>query len=314
MKLSVIVPVYNVENYIEACIQSLLSQSYDDFEIIIVDDGSKDSSIERAHEITKNIDKVRILTKVNGGLSDARNFGIGHSNGEYLAFIDSDDTIHPDMLEVMMRKILDEQADVCSCDLEYVYPNGRKERSSGMVIKDMNPYSIMLTNNSACNKIFKRDLFNHIRFPLGRWYEDLATIPIILKQACKVVYVDQVFYYYFQREGSIAHGRNEKMFDIYWAVQHVEDVLGSSSDKDWISIRNKLLIEHGLFLTNIRIKKMYRWNDRRVYFKKNLQKLSELHPNWYQDKNLTQYSSKSRLIFMLLRYHQFGLVALMYKG
>ena len=299
MKLSVIVPVYNVENYIEACIQSLLVQSFDDFEIIIVDDGSKDSSIERAHEITKNIDKVRILTKVNGGLSDARNFGIEHSNGEYLAFIDSDDTIHPDMFEVMMRKILDEQADVCSCDLEYVYPNGRKERSSGMVIKDMNPYSIMLTNNSACNKIFKRDLFNHIRFPLGRWYEDLATIPIILKQACKVVYVDQVFYYYFQREGSIAHGRNEKMFDIYWAVQHVEDVLGSSSDKDWISIRNKLLIEHGLFLTNIRIKKMNRWNDRRVYFKKNLQKLSELYPKWYQDKNLAQYSSKSRLIFML---------------
>lgn len=314
MKLSVIVPVYNVENYIEACIQSLLSQSYDDFEIIIVDDGSKDSSIERAHEITKNIDKVRIITKVNGGLSDARNFGIEHSNGEYLAFIDSDDTIHPDMLEVMMRKILDEQADVCSCDLEYVYPNGRRERSSGMVIKDMNPYSIMLTNNSACNKIFKRELFNHIRFPLGRWYEDLATIPIILKHACKVVYVDQVFYYYFQREGSIAHGRNEKMFDIYWAVQHIEDVLGSSSDKDWISIRNKLLIEHGLFLTNIRIKKMDRWNDRKIYFKKNLQKLSELYPKWYQDKNLAQYSSKSRLIFMLLRYHQFGLVALMYKG
>lgn len=314
MKLSVIVPVYNVENYIEACIQSLLVQSFDDFEIIIVDDGSKDSSIERAHEITKNIDKVRILTKVNGGLSDARNFGIEHSNGDYLAFIDSDDTIHPDMFKSMMNKLISEQADVCSCDLEYVYPNGRKERSSGMVIKDMNPYSIMLTNNSACNKIFKRDLFKHIRFPLGRWYEDLATIPIILKQACKVVYVDQVFYYYFQREGSIAHGRNEKMFDIYWAVQHVEDVLGSSSDKDWISIRNKLLIEHGLFLTNIRIKKMDRWNDRKIYFKKNLQKLSELHPNWYQDKNLAQYSSKSRLIFMLLRYRQFGLVALMYKG
>lgn len=314
MKLSVIVPVYNVENYIEACIQSLLSQTYDDYEIIIVDDGSKDSSIARAHEMTKNIDKVRILTKVNGGLSDARNFGIEHANGEYLAFIDSDDTIHSEMFETMMQKMLDEQADVCSCDLEYVYTSGRKERSSGRVISDVNPYSIMLTNNSACNKIFKRALFNYIRFPLGRWYEDLATIPIILKQASKVVYVEQVFYYYFQREGSIAHGRNEKMFDIYWAVQHIEDTLGSSNDKDWISIRNKLLIEHGLFLTNIRIKEMNRWSDRRIYFKKNLQKLSEHHPKWYQDKNLAQYSHKARLIFMLLRYHQFGLVALMYKG
>ena len=147
MKLSVIVPVYNVENYIEACIQSLLSQSYDDFEIIIVDDGSIDSSIERARKMVVNKSNVQILSKKNGGLSDARNFGIEHSTGEYLAFIDSDDTIHPDMFKSMMNKLLREQADVCSCDMEYVYSDGRKVQSSGSIVSEENPFSILLTNN-----------------------------------------------------------------------------------------------------------------------------------------------------------------------
>ena len=314
MKLSVIVPVYNVENYIEACIKSLLSQSYDDFEIIIVDDGSNDSSIERARKMLVNKSYVKVLSKENGGLSDARNFGIEHSIGEYLAFIDSDDTIHPDMFKIMMNKLLNEQADVCTCDMEYVYSDGRKVRSSGSLVSEENPFSIILTNNSACNKVFKRSLFEQMHFPIGKWYEDLATIPILLKRASKVVYVDQVFYYYFQREGSIAHGRNDKMFDIYWAIQNIEDGLKCAKDSDWVEVKLRLIIEHGLFLTNLRIKKMYSWNDRRVFYKKNIQILKSYHSNWHRDENLSRYSYKARIIFKLLELNFFGFVAFIYKG
>lgn len=314
MKLSVIVPVYNVENYIEACVQSLLSQSYEDFEIIIVDDGSRDSSIERARKMVVNRSDVKILSKKNGGLSDARNFGIEHSTGEYLAFIDSDDTIHPDMFKSMMSKLISEQADVCSCDMEYVYSDGRRVRSSGSIVSEGNHFSIILTNNSACNKLFKRSLFDQIRFPIGKWYEDLATIPILLKRASKAVHVDQVFYYYFQREGSIAHGRNDKMFDIYWAIQNIEVGLDCAKNPDWIEVKQRLLIEHGLFLTNLRIKKMDLWNDRRIYFRKNVQFLKSYYSNWYRDGSLSSYSHKARIIFKLLELHCFGLVAFIYKG
>lgn len=314
MKLSVIVPVYNVENYIEACIQSLLSQSYDDFEIIIVDDGSKDSSIELARNMVVNKSNVQILSKKNGGLSDARNFGIEHSTGEYLAFIDSDDTIHPDMFKSMMNKLISEQADVCSCDMEYVYSDGRRIQSSGSIVSEENPFSILLTNNSACNKLFKRSLFDQIRFPIGKWYEDLATIPILLKRASKAVHVEQVYYYYFQREGSIAHGRNDKMFDIYWAIQNIEVGLDCANNPDWIEVKQRLLIEHGLFLTNLRIKKMDLWNDRRIFFRKNVQFLKSYYSNWYRDGSLGSYSHKARIIFKLLELHCFGLVAFIYKG
>ena len=314
MKLSVIVPVYNVEKYIEACIRSLLMQSYDDFEIIIVDDGSQDSSIDYARKMIVNESNVHIIKKINGGLSDARNFGIEHAKGEYLAFIDSDDTIHPDMFKNMMHKLLTEYADICVCDMEYVYADGRKTYASSSIVSNVNPYSIILTNNSACNKIFKKSLFDQIRFPIRKWYEDLATIPVLLKQASKVVHIEQVLYYYFQREGSIAHGRNEKMFDIYWAIQNIEDLLLCAMDEHWIDVKNRLLIEHGLFLTNLRIKKMNKWDDRRHYFKKNIQFLETYYSNWHCDKNLSHYSLKARIIFKLLKFHCYGFVACIYKG
>lgn len=314
MKLSVIVPVYNVEKYIIKCVESLLNQTFTDFEILIVNDGTKDKSIELIeHYCEKYSSRIKVLNKVNGGLSDARNYGIKHSCGEYLAFIDSDDTVHPEMFEKMMDRILKDQSDICACDMEYVYDDGRRNRASGEWNLSENKYSVVFTNNSACNKIFKRSLFENIEFPLGKWYEDLATIPIVSYFSKRLSYVPEVYYYYFQREGSIAHLKNEKMFDIYWAIENVNMHINSSED-EWLDVYHELLIEHGLFLTGLRIKKISKFSDRVMFNRANIERLETYFPNWYKSSYLNKYSLKARFIFFLLRLRMFSVVSFIYKG
>lgn len=314
MKLSVIVPVYNVEKYIVNCVESLLNQTFNDFEILIVNDGTKDKSIELIQPYCEKYPlRIKVLNKQNGGLSDARNYGIKHSSGEYLAFIDSDDTVHPDMFEKMMERILLDQSDICACDMEYVYEDGRRNRASGEWNLSDNKYSVVLTNNSACNKLFKRSLFDTIEFPLGKWYEDLATIPIISFQSERLSYVSEVYYYYFQREGSIAHLKNEKMFDIYWAIENIRKNINSNDDA-WLNVYHELLIEHGLFLTGLRIKKISKFVDRVMFNRMNIEYLETVFPNWYKSSLLSKYSLKARFIFFLLRLRMFNVVSFIYKG
>lgn len=315
MKLSVIVPVYNVEKYIVSCLKSLLNQTFNDFEILIVNDGTKDKSIELIMPyVDDNSNRVVVLNKPNGGLSDARNYGIKFAKSEYLAFIDSDDTIHPKMFENMMNRIIAEDADICACDMEYVYDDGRRVKASGEWLNSRNPYEILCSNNSACNKIFKKTLFASIEFPKGKWYEDLATIPIIVYNAKKWSYVSEVFYYYYQREGSIAHLKNEKMFDIYWAIENINLNIKHDNSEDWLNIYHRLLIEHGLFLTGLRIKQINAYSDRKLYFKKNIEHLEMYYQNWYKDNCLKQYSLKARCIFFLLNLRHYGIVSMIYKG
>ena len=315
MKLSVIVPIYNVENYIVACLESLINQTYQDFEILLVNDGSKDQSIQKIQVyLDQHKHFIRLLNKQNGGLSDARNYGIDHSRGDYLAFIDSDDSIHPEMFEKMMNRLLETGSDICSCDMEYVYRDHRRERSSGRWIEGENQFSRLLSNNSACNKIYKRELFFKHRFPVGRWYEDLATIPVIVYAASKFEYVPEVFYYYNQREGSIAHLKNEKMFDIYWAIGHIENLIGCASDSSWNEVKHEMVINHGLFLTGLRIKKMKKWKDRSEYNKMNAMHATEMHPDWSSDSYLREFPIKMQFVFKLLSLRLYGLLALIYKG
>ena len=127
-KLSLIIPVYNVENYIEKCLDSVVNQTIDDMEIIIVNDGSKDKSKEKINKyLQKYKEKIKYLEKENGGLSSARNFGIPHATGEYIAFLDSDDYVEPKMYEEMYNLAKKEDADMVECDFIWEYPNKSKE-------------------------------------------------------------------------------------------------------------------------------------------------------------------------------------------
>lgn len=318
MKLSIIVPIYNVEKYLAKCLDSLVNQTFLDIEILLINDGSTDKSLEIATNYKdKYSDKISIYTKPNGGLSDARNYGINHAQGDFLAFIDSDDYVDVSMFEKMFASQTQYNADIVACDMMYVYENGKQTVSSAgdfIVESAKENLSMIDINNSACNKIFRRSLFDAIKFPVGKWYEDLATIPLVIYEANTISHVKEPLYFYFQRSGSIAHTKNEKMFDIYWAIESISKYFYLKEDKEIISpIINRMYIKHGLFLTTLRIKNITNLNDRLEFYKLNKIQLESKYPNWFKDPSIETYSNKTRIIFKLLQYNLYLIVAIIFR-
>lgn len=318
MKLSVIVPIYNVEKYLVKCLDSLVNQTFSDFEILLVNDGSTDTSLEIANNYKNNYpDLIRVFTKPNGGLSDARNYGINHAHGDFLSFIDSDDYVDITMFEKMIASQILYNSDIVACDMMYIYENGNQNISSAgnfVVENAKENVSMIDINNSACNKIFRCELFENIKFPVGKWYEDLATIPVVIYVANRISHVAEPLYFYYQRSGSIAHTKNVKMFDIYWAIDSISKYFYIQEDQKNIkSIINRMFIKHGLFLTTLRIKNIPDLKDRLEFYKLNINYLELSYPNWYSDKSIQTYPFKTRIIFMLLRYRLYLIVALIFR-
>lgn len=207
--ISVIVPVYNVEKYLDRCVKSILSQSFSDFELLLVDDGSPDRCGEMCDEYAKGDSRIKAFHKRNGGLSDARNFGIEKALGEYLMLVDSDDYIHEQMLETLHRLITENDADLAVCSAMDVFEG--KEVTQVREIREFTlnkteSYKYMLRGDglpSACNKLYKRQTVGEVRFPVGKLYEDGFFTPQILKRVEKTAVTSRPMYYYFRRADSI---------------------------------------------------------------------------------------------------------------
>ena len=180
-KISIIVPVYNVEKYLKKCIDSIINQTYKNIEIILVDDGSKDSSGRICDEYIEKDKRIVTIHKKNGGLSDARNEGIKKATGKYLSFIDSDDYIEENMIGNLYKSIIENDSDISTCAKIIEYSNKKiiKNNKSNFCINNNEAMKRMLTfdeiDTSACDKLFKKDLFLNIKFPVGRYYEDIIT-------------------------------------------------------------------------------------------------------------------------------------------
>lgn len=229
-KVSVIVPVYNVEHYLAKCLDSLVNQSLQNIEIIVVNDGSRDGSGNIIHEYSQKYpDKIKAFTKENGGLSDARNFGIDRATGDYFGFVDSDDYVFGTMFEEMLNLAGKNDAEMVICNIQKVDEDGNVTQKLTQ-IPNMPEKIVLETNFSvfsdlsyfACNKLFKRELFAHKRFKKGVHFEDIQLIPQILLE-CKTIAQTQNFHYqYLERADSISKTHNEKGLDILKAVEEVE--------------------------------------------------------------------------------------------
>lgn len=312
-KLSVIVPIYNVEKYLDKCLDSLVNQTMDEIEIICVNDGSMDQSQMIVEKYQKQFPgKIIGLMKKNGGLADARNYGLAHANGEYVAFIDSDDWVEREMFKTMYQQVIQKQADIVVCDMQYVYESGETKFVTGGDFDETNVSEnplVITMNNSACNKLFKRCLFDDVKFPKGLWYEDLGCVPIVLAKAFKIVKVNQVFYNYFQREGSIMHTPSEKIFDIYRALDLVKNYI-TANHIPCLDEVNYMYVEHGAKLTTQRIREYQ--NGREVFLKQNITTLSSKYPKWIKNKYISTYSQKEKILLKLLYFKQFKLVLWLY--
>lgn len=219
--LSIIVPVYNVEMYLKRCLDSLVKQTLRNIQIILVDDGSTDASLMILEEFAEKYPNLfKVYTKQNGGLSDARNFGLEFVKSKYLGFIDSDDFIEPAMFETMYKKAIDEDADIVVCDVKVEFENSSKNYiMKGLVEKSDNiQKNAILSPLFAWNKIYRTDFFmsSHFTYPKNLWYEDIpVTIPLF-SMTKKISYVPQALIHYWQRWSSIMGSKNsKKLMDIF---------------------------------------------------------------------------------------------------
>lgn len=235
-KVSVIVPVYNVENYLAKCLDSLVRQTYQNIEILVVNDGSKDHSEHIIQEYAQKYpEKIKPFIKENGGLSDARNFGIDQATGDYLGFVDSDDYVAPSMFEEMVHLAEKHQSKIVICNIQKVDENGKVTQKLTQ-IPNM-PEKIDLGNNFsvfsdlsyfACNKLFKKELFRDKRFKKGAHFEDIQLIPQLLLECDTISQTQNFHYQYLERTDSITKTHTEKGLDILKAVIDVEEVFEKS--------------------------------------------------------------------------------------
>lgn len=235
-KVSVIVPVYNVENYLAKCLDSLVNQTYQNIEILVVNDGSKDGSEEIIKQYSEQYsDKIKAFTKENGGLSDARNFGIDRATGDYFGFVDSDDYVAETMFEEMLGLAEKYDAEMVICNIQKVDEYGNITQKLTQ-IPNMPEKIDLETNFSvfsdlsyfACNKLFRKELFENKRFKEGVHFEDIQLIPQLLLE-CKTLAQTQNFHYqYLERTDSISKTHTEKGLDILKAVEDVEKTFQTS--------------------------------------------------------------------------------------
>ena len=220
--VSVVIPIYNVEKYLEKCVNSLVNQTYRNLEIILVDDGSTDNSGNIADELSKIDSRINVYHKKNGGLSDARNFGIEHANGKYICFVDSDDYVSLNYIFDLYNGIKEYNYDIAIVDfLKFdekikIYDDIRNTNIKYFSLTKEEAINSLFNDSSfgnyAWNKMYKLSLFKNIRYPIGKKMEDLGTTYKLFLKSDNIVYCDAKDYYYLQRKGSILHSKDTTLF------------------------------------------------------------------------------------------------------
>ena len=219
-KISVIIPIYNVEKYLRRCLDTVINQTYKKLEIILVDDGSNDTSGNICDEYANKDERIKVIHKENGGLSDARNVGIKNSSGKYIALIDSDDFIDKKMLKILIENLKKTNADISICTFKMFYNDKieiiqNTKNNITLYNKKEALQKLLSTNdtkitNHAWNKLYKKELFNEIYYPKGRNFEDIGTTYKLFDKSNLIVHTDYIGYYYYQRDDSITGSMNIK--------------------------------------------------------------------------------------------------------
>lgn len=228
-KISVIMPAYNAEAFLHRSIDSVIQQAYQNWELLIVDDGSTDCSVEICHAYEKQDSRIRLLCNQHGGTARARNTAIDQAQGEYIAFIDADDVYHPQYMQNMMCAALKENADIVICGIERGTDCTeflrKKIRSEYTVIGMESAFARMYGGEwplfiSPWNKLYRKTLFEHVRFPDGRYFEDAATINLLISASSKIcVMEDEGYFYYITPNSSSVTKRSIELQDREWALR-----------------------------------------------------------------------------------------------
>lgn len=217
MEVSIIVPIYNVEKYLLKCLVSISKQKFSDFEVILVDDGSTDNSKEICKKFAEKDSRFNYFYKNNGGLSDARNYGLRRAKGKYIIFIDSDDFVEKDYVSVLYEGIKTSNSEICICSFNEVDTKGRKIKevkvgeknivSGKELIKKHFTNAFNVANIVAWNKIYRHDVFKEVHYISGKYFEDEFIFVPLFWNLKKISFVSNAEYNYVQREGSITKSK-----------------------------------------------------------------------------------------------------------
>lgn len=291
VSVSVIVPVYNVEKYLDECLSSLVNQTLSELEIIVVNDGTKDNSQSIIdHYVKQYPNKVVSLIKENGGLGDARNYGIPYAKGEYIGFVDSDDIVHLEMVEKMFNKAKLEDSDLVLCDLEYFYETSSEKMVKEGLVQieniDVNK-TVFLSPLFAWNKLYRRSLFieSGLKYPVGLWYEDIPVTVPFFTLAKKISYVHETLIYYRQRStsimGSVDNPKVKDIFDImHLCLNYFKDHNLLETYHDELEF---LFLEHLMLNGGFRFLLSHKYKD---YLAFSIDTLDLNFPHWRNNKYL----------------------------
>lgn len=296
-KVSVIVPFYNVEKYIEKCLETLVNQTLDDIEIILVNDGSKDKTVdivEKYKEMYSN--KIVYLEKENGGLSDARNYAIPYARGEYIAFLDSDDYVETNMYKEMYEIAQKENSDMVECNFIWEYPN--KTRIDIGTTYNNKHEMIEKIRVVAWNKLIKREILekSKVQFPKGYRYEDVEFTYKLIPFLEKVSFCKTPMVHYVQREGSISNVQNKRNAEIFDVMEHVMDYYKENNlYEEYYQELEYLYSRYAFCSSFLRIVKIKDKEIRKQLLDMTWNNVYEKFPNWKKNKILNTDKSKKNI-------------------
>ena len=318
--VSIIVPVYNVEKYIEKCIESLISQTYRNIEILLVDDGATDSSGHICDAYQKKDSRIQVLHKKNGGLSDARNYGGLRAKGKYLCFIDGDDAVSPRLVEKTLAWGEKTKADMVFYDFESIEEDTGRRDLYHYNLPEQKAFSaaecpeIFIKSPSACCCLYRTEFWkeSEIRYPKGRHYEDLATTPRLALKAQRIAYTgDEPLYYYMLRRGSIMRSSNfEKSFqDRTWVLNFLQEYF--LEQKKEIQFQKELeymFFEHGYFIP---LKEIILEAPKSPWIPRFEEYVKKNYPGFLKNPYIAGLSKKDKIMLFLMKRHLFGIMNLL---
>ena len=305
-KVSVIVPVYNVEKYIARCLTSLVNQTLDDLEIILVNDGTKDNSEQIIRQFKKDYKNIIYVKKENGGLSSARNFGLIYATGEYVAFLDSDDYVDSSLYQKMYKKAKATNSDYVECDFIWKYPDHEKI-DVGFRYKDKKEM-FEKARVVAWNKLIKREIIinNKLEFPVGLYYEDIEFFYKLLPYINSFAFVEEPLIYYVQRDNSIVNKQDARTKQIFKVLENVIDYykkIGLYSEYE-----KQIEYTYARILLCSSLKRMLQIPDkvtRSLLLNETWQNLNSKFPDWKQNEILKKNNSVNGLFMKTMNNFSF---------